>query len=99
MMENYYIVSDQQIFDKLRATADRYRNLALHLNERRWRNVKLRAETQATADRRLELLERALPYLVDYEHLFEGDTIEDLNMLSYFIEEIEKELDDTALGS
>jgi hypothetical protein len=44
------------------------------------------------ADRRLELLEKAYPYLVDYQHIFEGDTIEDLNMLHYFIEDVEKEL-------
>ncbi len=47
---------------------------------------------QADADRRRELLEKALPYLVDYQHIFEGECIEDMNILSYFIEDIEEEL-------
>lgn len=41
-----------------------------------------------------ELLEKALPYLIDYQHIFEGSCIEDINMLSYFIEDVEKELSD-----
>jgi len=46
------------------------------------------------SDKRLELLKKALPYLVDYQHIFEGECIEDLNMLSYFIEDVEEELGD-----
>ena len=52
-------------------------------------------DTLETENQRLrELLEKALPYLVDYQHIFEGDTIEDLNMLHYFIEDVEEELSD-----
>lgn len=49
---------------------------------------------KATATRRLELLRRVQPYLSDYLHIFDGDSIEDLNMLADLFDDIEKELKD-----
>jgi len=99
MMENYYIVSDQQIFDKLRATADRYRNLALHLNERRWRNVKLRAETQAINDRLRELL-KELEWFINEDGDKECPLCGGWEQYGHMDDcRLAKELDDTTLGS
>jgi len=59
------------------------------------RSTFLRIKELERENQRLRgLLEKAYPYLVDYQHIFEGDTIEDLNMLHYFTEDVEKELSD-----
>jgi hypothetical protein len=61
--------------------------------DRRWYQHRI-IQLEEEVERLRELLEKAYPYLVDYQHIFEGDTIEDLNMLHYFIEDVKKEVSD-----